>query len=132
MVSEFKIPSIVTDAQMRSVFSESNYPNSYRGGMLLSEQISAVNFRLRESAPGYNSDWHVAGDPTLIIIQQGVLRILLRDGQYHDFSAGAMFIANDCLPKSREFDDAIHGHRAEVIGEQHLLAVHIKLATLAA
>ena len=44
----------------------------------LSEQIQAVNFRMRISPAGYNSDYHVAGDPTLLVILKGQLLLMLR------------------------------------------------------
>lgn len=95
--------------------------------MLLTPQIPAVNLRLRQSPPGYSSDWHVAGDPTLIVIQQGCLRIGLRNGEYRDFAAGERFIAEDYLPASIEFDSSRHGHQAQVLGNTPFEAVHIKL-----
>ncbi|MEL6558250.1 MAG: hypothetical protein AAFQ94_08705, partial [Bacteroidota bacterium] len=70
---------------------------------------------------------HMAGDPTFIAIQQGVLRITLRDGQFHDFSAGSSFIAADSLPKHISFDKQKHGHKASVIGDEMLKAIHVKL-----
>ena len=93
----------------------------------LSEQISAENFRLRSSHAEYSSGFHVAGDPTLIVVLSGILRIELRSGKYHDFAKGEMFIANDFLAEGVEFDDTLHGHRAEVVGEQELKALHLKL-----
>ncbi len=97
-------------------------------GMLLTERIDAQNFRLRESSPGYCSAWHVAGDPTLIAIQQGVLRIILRDGSHRDFQSGDILIAQDHLPEGVLFDPGQHGHKAEVLGKKTLKAVHIKLS----
>jgi hypothetical protein len=70
----------------------------------------------------------LSGDPTLIIIQKGILRISLQNGIYKDFKSGDMFIAADNLPENIVFDPKIHGHRAEVLGDETLLAVHIKLA----
>lgn len=113
-----------------SIFSEATHEQNARGGMLLTDRIDALNFRIRESAPGYQADWHVAGDPTLLLIQQGTLRITLRDGSYRDFSAGDMCIAKDYLPKDVPFDTARHGHQASVVGETDLKAVHIKLGTV--
>lgn len=124
------LPVITVNEAFISVFSEEAYSQTARGGMLLTEQIAAVNLRLRQSAVGYSSDWHIAGDPTSIIIQQGTLRIILRDGNYRDFFAGDAFIAKDVIPEHIAFDAEIHGHRAEVIGTSILQAIHIKLASL--
>jgi hypothetical protein len=131
MNENFKLPVITINDSFESIFSEEYYPGLQRGGMLLTEQISALNLRLRESEAGYTSDWHVAGDPTLIIIQQGCLRIFLRDQSYRDFFVGDAFIAKDYLPNGVDFDCTKHGHSAEVIGESFLKAVHIKLSTQA-
>jgi hypothetical protein len=111
-----------------SYFNEITFKKNDRNGMLLTDRIPAQNFRLRESMPGYFTDWHLSGDPTLIIIQKGILRISLQNGIYKDFKSGDMFIAADNLPENIVFDPNIHGHRAEVLGDETLLAVHIKLA----
>ena len=98
--------------------------------MYLTDRIDALNFRIRESEPGYQTNFHVAGDPTLIIIQQGTIKITLQNNQHKDFSAGEMFIAEDFLPESIDFEETIHGHKAEVIGNTPLKAIHLKLGTI--
>ncbi|MCV2402258.1 hypothetical protein OFY17_05080 [Marinomonas sp. C2222] len=111
-----------------SVFSEVSYSLEDYNGLFITERMDALNFRHRISEAGYFSSWHVAGDPTLIIIRSGTLRITLRSGEYRDFSAGGMFIAQDRLLPNEEFNDEVHGHTAELVGEQTLAAVHIKLS----
>ncbi|MFT2096961.1 hypothetical protein ACMUMQ_01275 [Marinomonas sp. 2405UD66-6] len=111
-----------------SVFNDVVYSLEDYNGLFITDRIDALNFRHRMSQPGYFSSWHVAGDPTLIIVRSGVLRIALRNGEYRDFAAGDMFIAQDYLQDNETFDDDIHGHTAELIGDQPLLAVHIKLS----
>lgn len=113
-----------------SFFSDAQYSLEDYNGLFITDRMDALNFRHRISEPGYRSSWHVAGDPTLIIVRSGILRIGLRDGDYRDFTAGDMFIAQDKLQINEEFDDLIHGHTAELIGTDTLLAVHIKLATI--
>jgi len=130
MSSEFTITTITVDENQRSVFTSESYPASWRSNMLLSEQVPALNFRWRTSDAGYSSSWHVAGDPTLIIVLSGVLRIILRDESYRDFKAGERFIAKDFLPSDCTFDNVAHGHRAEVLGDCSLEAIHIKLSVL--
>ncbi|MFT6828537.1 MAG: hypothetical protein ACJAZV_001830 [Roseivirga sp.] len=126
-MSEITLTTISVNQEFISVFDQEVFPQHLSGGMILTERINALNFRIRESKAGYTSDWHVAGDPTLIIIQKGTLRIKLRNGEYQDFGTGTMFIAKDFLPKNIDFDTNKHGHKAEVMGEESLLAVHIKL-----
>lgn len=113
-----------------STFTEQPYTLEDYNGLFISPRQQALNFRHRISKPGYFSSWHVAGDPTLIIIRSGTLRIGLRDGSYRDFSAGDIFIAKDKLAENIEFDNKKHGHTALLIGEQELLALHIKLESL--
>ena len=100
----FKLITICCDQSHISVFSEKCFEKTARNGMLLSDRIPAQNFRLRESMPGYFTDWHLSGDPTLIIIQKGILRISLQNGIYKDFKSGDMFIAADNLPENIFFD----------------------------
>jgi len=94
---------------------------------MLSDQQSALNFRLRSSEAGYQSTWHVAGDPTLLIILSGTIEIELRDGSAKQFSSGDMFVARDYLKSSEQFNERL-GHRAKVIGSDALSALHLKLS----
>jgi hypothetical protein len=109
-------------------FKNIKYSVEDYNGLFITERVDALNFRHRVSKPGYFSSWHVAGDPTLIIIRSGVLRIGLRNGEYRDFTSGDMFIAQDYLQENELFDNEIHGHTAELIGNENLSAVHIKLS----
>lgn len=113
-----------------SFFSDIVYSLTDYNGLFITDRQDALNFRHRMSEPGYFSAWHIAGDPTLIIVRTGTLRITLRNGEYRDFSAGDMFIAQDRLQVGEVFDDQIHGHTAELVGDQSLFAVHIKLAEI--
>ncbi len=113
-----------------SIFEQIDYDLSAHDDMWISDQQSAVNFRHRKSPAGYQSDWHVAGDPTLIIICQGALEIQLPNGESKSFQQGEQFIAADFLPANEPFIAGTHGHRARVVGNKDLIAVHIKLAKL--
>jgi len=113
-----------------SLFSDVQYSLEDYNGLFITGRMDALNFRHRASEPGYFSSWHVAGDPTLIIVRSGILRLTLRSGEYRDFKAGDLFIAQDHLQVNEVFDDEVHGHSAELIGDERLLAVHIKLAEI--
>lgn len=122
-----EIPCISSDGKGQSFFSTRTinlHGDSHRS---LSEQIPAINFRLRNSDSAYSSDYHVAGDPTLLIVLSGTMNIELRDGQSQQFSNGQMFIAQDYLEDAQNFDTAIHGHRAKVVGNSDLNVLHLKL-----
>ncbi len=121
------IPSIVNDGRGESSWGHHDISLKGDAAWMLSEQQSALNFRLRSSAAGYQSDWHVAGDPTLLLIQTGTIEIELRDGSSKRFSAGEMFVAQDYLDEGIEFTDLL-GHRARVVGKQTLNALHLKLS----
>jgi hypothetical protein len=119
------IVCITTDVKNNSVFTNVNFEEELKSGMLLTHQISAINFRFRESKIGYETNWHLAGDPTLIIILKGILRITLHNEIYKDFIAGTSFIAADNLLSFMHFDPKLHGHKASVL--EDLQAIHIKL-----
>jgi hypothetical protein len=134
MMNAITIPVLTNTNNGPSYFAEHSYNlDDVNGssGLLISPRIGAANFRHRRSEPGYCSSWHVAGDPTLVIIRTGTLRIGLRDGGYRDFTSGDQFIAQDRLDNNGlPFDSSstTHGHTAQVIlGSTPLLAVHIKL-----
>ena len=126
-VEQHTLPTLITGDDGRTIWSQRNWPIEARGGMQLSPRIDCSSLRLRSSEPGYTADWHVAGDPTLIIIRSGVLRLILLDGSSRDFGSGDAFIAADKVPAGQDFDGTIHGHRAEVVGAKTLQAIHIKL-----
>lgn len=127
-MSAIAIPTISVNQDFVTVFGQEVFPQQLHGGMILTERIEALNFRIRESNPEYKTEWHVAGDPTLILIQKGTLRITLQNGDFQDFGSGTMFIAQDYLPENIDFDPKKHGHMAEVNGQESLLAVHIRLS----
>jgi uncharacterized cupin superfamily protein len=120
------IPSVCSDGLGVSKFSCREIELEGQPLRRLSQQQSALNFRLRTSDTSYASDWHVAGDPTLLIILKGAVEIELRNGQTKVFRAGDMFVAEDFLKSTQEFTDT-HGHRAKVVGSESLSALHLKL-----
>lgn len=121
------ITKITVDEDYQSIFTEEEHPLTARGDLWISEQQEAVNFRYRQSPAHYESDWHVAGDPTLIIVCGGEMEITLQNGEKKSFKAGECFIAADYLPSSVSLDPARHGHRAKVVGPAPFSALHIKL-----
>lgn len=127
MDQPFIIPTINTNENGISVFSTMDFSVQQRGGLFLTEQIGSKNFRIRKSDVGYATDFHLAGDATFIIIQKGSLKIELQNGDFKIFSSGDCFIAQDNLPEDIVFNNQIHGHKASVIGNESLQAIHIKL-----
>lgn len=127
MNQPFIIPTITTNENGISIFENIDFSVQQRGGLFLTDQIATQNFRIRKSDVGYETDFHISGDPTFIIIQKGSLKIELQDGNFIIFHPGDCFIAEDNLPENVTFDVTIHGHKASVIGEEALQAIHIKL-----
>ena len=127
LTQPINIPTIINDGKGVSTFSTRPVELNGDEQRMLSEQISAVNFRLRKSGSEYASGWHVAGDPTLLIMLAGIMRIYLRNGECRDFSAGDMYVAEDYLLPDVDFDNNQHGHRAEVIGDDDISVLHLKL-----
>jgi hypothetical protein len=127
MLQPFIVTTITTNNNGISVFSKVDFEVNQRGGLFLTEQIASKNFRIRKSNAGYETDFHLSGDPTFIIILKGTLKIELQNGDFKTFSSGDSFIAKDNLPDNVVFDNKIHGHKASVIGNEILEAIHIKL-----
>lgn len=127
MNQPFIIPTLTTNENGISIFSTQDFSVLQRGGMFLTEQIGSKNFRIRKSELGYETDFHLAGDATFIIIQKGSLKIELQNGDFQIFNSGDCFIAQDNLPENIPFNPTIHGHKASVVGNEVLQAIHIKL-----
>ena len=127
MNQPFIVTTITTNETGIPVFSETDFEVDQRGGMFLTDQIASKNFRIRKSDVGYATEFHLSGDPTLLIILKGTLKIELQNGDFKTFSTGNYFIAKDNLPENVLFDNKIHGHKASVEGNEILEAIHIKL-----
>ena len=121
------IPTITNDGRGVSFFSAREIYLNGDVARQLSDQIGAVNFRLRRSV-GYSAEAHVAGDPTLLIVLSGTMRIELPSGEHRDFSKGDMYIAEDYLTPETAFKRGTHGHSARTVGDESYEALHLKLA----
>lgn len=121
------VPTITNDGQGGSYFSEREIALNGDISRQLSDQIAAVNFRLRRSE-NYQAGFHVAGDPTLLVVLSGTMRISLPSGAYRDFTQGDMYIAEDYLAAGVEFQAGLHGHSAKTIGDVPYNAMHLKLS----
>ena len=127
MQKSISVTCVTSDGVNESYFDEKCIELNGNSQRMLSEQMAAVNFRLRTSDITYASDWHAAGDPTLLIILSGCIEIELRSGEIKRFSRGEMFVAEDYLAKGVIYNENKHGHRAKVIGSDQLQALHLKL-----
>lgn len=128
-MTKLRIDTICNDGDNASYFSYTEIELTGSLDRMLSAQQTAENYRLRTSQAGYLSDWHVAGDPTLLIILTGVVEIEMRDGTARHYSAGDLFIAKDYLKSDKQYHEMI-GHRARVVGDESMTALHLKLKYL--
>ena len=127
MDEAFIITTITSNENGISIFLDSVFEVEKRGGLFLTNQIQSKNFRIRKSDVGYSTDFHLAGDVTFITILKGALKIELQNGESKIFNVGESFIAQDNLPENSVFNNKIHGHKASVVGNETLQAIHIKL-----
>ena len=109
------VPTISNDGQGASFFGARAIDLNGDISRQLSDQIAAVNFRLRRSI-GYSADYHVAGDPTLLIVLGGTMRIELPSGEHRDFSKGDMYIAEDYLAPGTVFVSGKHATARRLSG----------------
>ena len=107
-MKEVKFTSVTNDGYGASYFCKKSVELSGEPSRRLSQQIDAVNFRLRSSDTSYVSGFHVAGDPTLLIILSGTVRIELHNGDSREFNAGEMFVAEDYLHEPCDFNENTH------------------------
>ena len=123
------IPILCNETTIHSYFIEQQYCLDDYNDLFISSRQTALSFHHRVSELEYFSDWHVSGDPTLILIHAGILRIGLQDESYHNFSVSDVFIVQDMLPVNTFFDNNIHRHKAQVIGNQQLIVLHLKFSS---
>ena len=68
-MQNLNVPILCNVKTERSYFTEQQYCINDYNGLFISPRQPALNFRHRIREPGYFSDWHMAGDPTLIMIR---------------------------------------------------------------
>ena len=85
-------------------------------------------WQLRRSPPGFASSFHCTGEPQWLVVLQGMMEIGLRDGSARTFGPGQFFYSGDTLPDGVAFDDAVHGHRSRLIGDEPLVTMFVRAA----
>ena len=88
-------------------------------------------WQLRRSPPGFASSFHCTGEPQWLLVLQGTMEIGLRDGSARTFGPGQFFYSGDTLPEGAAFDDAVHGHRSRLIGDEPLVTMFVRAAAFA-
>ena len=123
---------LVTGANGRASFEEAKIalpegtPQSR-----LSPLNTSDGYQLRESPPGFRSDFHCTTHPQWVFILAGIMEIGLQDGTTRQFRPGEHFFSADTLPAGARFDPAIHGHCSRQIGPDPLVTLFVRQATQA-
>ncbi|MDQ5877691.1 MAG: hypothetical protein QG638_423 [Pseudomonadota bacterium] len=92
----------------------------------LSANQPVRELQLRESPPGFRSEFHCTGEPQWVFILSGQMEIGLQDGSSRIFSAGEHFYSADVLPAGATFDPKVHGHWSRQIGPEPLRTLFVR------
>lgn len=93
----------------------------------LSALMPASGCQLRESPPGFASEFHCTPRPQWVFILRGEMEIGLQDGAVRRFAAGEHFFSADVLPEGARFDPTVHGHRSAARGTEPLVTLFLKV-----
>ena len=118
---------LFTDTDGRAKFREEAVPlNEGTPSAMLSPLQSASGLQLRESPPGFRSQFHCTGTAQWVFILQGQMEIGLQDGSSRVFKAGQHFYSADHLPEAATFDAAVHGHWSRQLGDEPLVTAFVR------
>jgi carbohydrate kinase (thermoresistant glucokinase family) len=92
----------------------------------LSALMASGGLQLRESPPGFRSEFHCTGTPQWVFILRGVMEIGLQDGSVRRFGPGEHFYSADTLPDGTSFDPAVHGHWSRQAGDEPLVTAFVR------
>lgn len=119
---------LFTDHDDRAKFREERVPLAEGTPQArLSALLPASGYQLRQSPPGFRSEFHCTPKPQWVFILQGEMEIGLQDGTSRRFPAGAHFFAADVLPEGARFDPKVHGHWSAQRGREPLVTLFLKV-----
>ena len=93
---------------------------------MLSSLMASQGLQLRQSPPGFRSQFHCSVTPQWVFILQGEMEIGLQDGSTRVFTPGQHFYSVDTLPEGAVFDAAIHGHWSRQRGDEPLVTLFVR------
>ena len=126
-MTTFTQVTLFTDTDGRARFREEALPLSEgTPSSMLSPLQSASGLQLRQSPPGFRSQFHCTGAPQWVFILQGQMEIGLQDGSSRVFKAGQHFYSADHLPEGATFDAAVHGHWSRQLGDEPLVTAFVR------
>lgn len=94
--------------------------------VFLSPLMPSGGLQLRESPPGFRSEFHCTETPQWVFILRGRMEIGLQDGSLRVFGPGEHFHSADTLPPGARFDPAVHGHRSRQVGDEPLVTLFVR------
>ena len=92
----------------------------------LSPLLPSGGYQLRESPPGFASEFHCTENPQWVFILRGRMEIGLQDGSWRGFAPGEHFHSADLLPAGAAFDSQRHGHRSRQAGDDGLVTLFVR------
>lgn len=118
---------LFTDSDGRARFREERIAlDQGKPAARLSAPLPARELQLRQSPPGFRSEFHCTGEPQWVFILSGRMEIGLQDGSSRIFSAGEHFYSADVLPEGATFDPAVHGHWSRQVGDEPLRTLFVR------
>jgi len=92
----------------------------------LSALMASGGYQLRESPPGFRSEFHCTEKPQWVFILRGRMEIGLQDGSSRGFAPGEHFFSADVLPDGATFDAKLHGHWSRQVGDEPLVTLFVR------
>jgi len=126
-MSAFTKVVLFTDRDGRAKFREEriDLPEGNPQSML-SRVLPSSGYQLRQSPPGFRSQWHCTPKPQWVFILGGEMEIGTREGS-RLFRPGEHFFSADTLPEGATFDERVHGHWSAQRGPQPLVTLFLKV-----
>jgi len=125
-MSAFTKVVLFTDRDGRAKFREEriDLPEGNPQSML-SKVFPSSGYQLRQSPPGFRSQWHCTPKPQWVFILGGEMEIGTREGS-RLFRPGEHFFSADTLPEGATFDERVHGHWSAQRGPHPLVTLFLK------
>jgi hypothetical protein len=119
--------TLYTDTDGRAKFREEQIALSEGTPQaMLSPVLPVTGCQLRQSPPGFRSQFHCTSEPQWLFVLGGEMQIGLQDGSSRNFKPGDHFFSADLLPAGATFNPEVHGHWSCQVGDQPLVTLFVK------
>ena len=119
--------TLYTDTDGRAKFREEQIALSEGTPQaMLSPVLPATGCQLRQSPPGFRSQFHCTSEPQWLFVLGGEMQIGLQDGSSRNYKPGDHFFSADLLPVGATFNPEVHGHWSCQVGDQPLVTLFVK------